>query len=114
MKGIFPSSATSIREFVLIIARHIYELLTPHERDVSSLYFSVPASRSKIPNKVYQTWESPLLPSLLAWEIRRVRRLNPDYSFFFFDADARAEYMERHYAGHPILQVFRDLRKRMK
>ena len=44
--------------------------------------------------------------------MRRFRRLNPDYSFSFFDGEARAEYMERHYAGHPILQVFRDLKIR--
>ena len=102
----------SIREFFLIVARHIYELLTPRERDISPVYFNVRASKAKIPNRVYQTWETSLLPSLLAWEIRRIRRLNPDYSFSFFDADARAEYMERHYAGHPILQVFRDLKLR--
>ena len=112
MKRILPSSAMSIREFFLIVARHIYELLTPRERDISPVYFNVRASKAKIPNRVYQTWETSLLPSLLAWEIRRIRRLNPDYSFSFFDADARAEYMERHYAGHPILQVFRDLKLR--
>lgn len=112
MKRIFPSSATSIREFFLIVVRHIYELLTPRERDISPVYFNVRASKAKIPNRVYQTWETSLLPSLLAWEIRRVRRLNPDYSFVFSDAEARAEYMERHYAGHPILQVFRDLKLR--
>jgi mannosyltransferase OCH1-like enzyme len=111
MKRIFPHAA-SIREFALIIARHIYELLTPRETDISATYFTVPALRSKIPNRVYQTWETPLIPSLLARQLRRVRRLNPDYSFFFFDADARAEYMERHYGGHPILQVFRDLKLR--
>ncbi len=112
MKRISSRNVTSLRELVLIVARHIYELLNPRERDISSVYFSVPLSRSKIPNRVYQTWETPSLPSLLGRQIRRIRRLNPDYSFLFFDANARATYMERHYAGHPILQVFRDLKLR--
>jgi inositol phosphorylceramide mannosyltransferase catalytic subunit len=106
------SVAQFVRDMILILARHIYELVTPRETDVSPIYFSVPASRARIPNRVYQTWETPLIPSLMARGIRRFRRLNPDYSFSFFDAEARADYMERHYAGHPILTVFRDLKIR--
>src|SRR5208337_4980963 len=37
-----------------------------HPVDVSSLYTEVPRSAGKIPNHVYQTWISPVLPFLHA------------------------------------------------
>lgn len=106
------SVARSIKNLILILARHIYEFFAPREIDVSPTYYSVPDSRGRIPNRVYQTWETPFIPSLLARGMRQFRRLNPDYSFTFFDARAREEYMARQYAGHPILQVFRGLKIR--
>jgi hypothetical protein len=64
----------------------------------------------RIPNRVYQTWVRPVLPLALALEVRRFRRLNHDYSFSFFDDQQMAAYMDSNYAGHPILQVFKDVR----
>lgn len=77
---------------------------------VRSLYTEVPQVARKIPNHVYQTWVRPVLPFVLALEVRRFRRLNPDYSFSFFDDQQMAGYMDSNYAGHPILKVFKDVR----
>jgi inositol phosphorylceramide mannosyltransferase catalytic subunit len=76
---------------------------------ISSLYTEVPQSPKRIPNRVYQTWKRPVLPFLLALEVKRFRRMNPDFSFSFFDDQSMVEYMESSYAGHPILKVFRDV-----
>ena len=77
--------------------------------NVKSLYTEVPRAAGKIPNHVYQTWVRPVLPLVLALQVRRFRRMNPDYSFSFFDDRQMADYMETNYAGHPILKVFKDL-----
>jgi hypothetical protein len=77
---------------------------------VRSLYTEVPRAAGKIPNRVYQTWVRPVLPLVLAIQVRRFRRLNPDFSFSFFDDQRMADYMSSNYAGHPILKVFKDLR----
>lgn len=110
MKHGMPTLVKFFQGVVLVFARHIYELFSPRETDLSSIYFSVPASRGLIPNTVFQTWKTPLLPSLQARGMRRFRNANPDYSFSFYDDAAMSTYMETHYAGHPILPVFRDLR----
>lgn len=78
--------------------------------DVSSLYTEVPHGARKIPNHVYQTWTNPVVPYLHARTLQRFRRLNPDYSFSFFDDQRMAQYMDTCFAGHPILQVFKDVR----
>lgn len=77
---------------------------------ISSLYTEVAQAPTRIPNRVYQTWKRPVLPHLLALEVKRFRRMNPDYSFSFFDDQRMEEYMSSQYAGHPILEVFRDVR----
>jgi mannosyltransferase OCH1-like enzyme len=78
--------------------------------DLRSLYTEVPHASRRIPNHVYQTWISPALPFLVARGIRRFRRMNPDFSFSFFDNARMTEYMESAYTGHPILKLFKDLR----
>jgi Glycosyltransferase sugar-binding region containing DXD motif len=78
--------------------------------DISSLYTTVAESSGKIPRHVYQTWVSPVLPPLVARGIRRFRKMNPEYSFSFFDDHQVAAYMEANYAGHPILKIFKDVR----
>jgi hypothetical protein len=77
---------------------------------ISSLYTEVPQVPRRIPNRVYQTWKRPVLPFLLALEVKRFRKMNSDYSFFFFDDRRMAEYMDAHYAAHPILKVFQNVR----
>jgi hypothetical protein len=78
--------------------------------DLSSIYTEVPATTWKIPNHVYQTWRTPVVTMLLARQVRKFRRMNPDCSFSFFDDQRMASYMESNFAGHPILRVFRDIR----
>jgi hypothetical protein len=78
--------------------------------DVSGLYTEVPPAAGKIPNRVYQTWLRPAMPVLIARGIRRFRKMNRDYSFSFFDNQRMAEYMESCYAGHPILELFKEVR----
>ena len=90
--------------------RYIRRKLAYWPIDVSSLYTEVPQAAGKIPNHVYQTWITPVLPLLLALEVTRFRKLNHDYSFSFFDDRQMAGYMDSHYAGHPILKVFKDVR----
>jgi len=74
--------------------------------DVSSLYTEVPRMGGKIPNHVYQTWVNPVFPYVHARALQRFRRLNPDYTFSFFDDQQMAEYMDSNFAGHPILELF--------
>ncbi len=89
-------------------AKYIYGKLP--QVDISSVYTEVPPAAGRIPNHVYQTWLRPVFPFLIARGIRRFRRMNPDYSFSFFDNQQMAAYMESNYAGHPILKVFQDIR----
>lgn len=77
---------------------------------VRSLYSEAPRSRSRIPNRVYQTWKRQSLPLALALEVRKFRKSNSDYSFSFFDDRRMAEYMDTSWAGHPILEIFKDVR----
>ena len=74
------------------------------------LYTEVPQGTGKIPNRVYQTWKRAALPLALALEVRRFRKLNPEYSFAFFDDQRMTEYMSSCYAGHPILEIFSQAR----
>jgi hypothetical protein len=90
--------------------RYIRRKLAYWPIDVSSLYTEVPPADGRIPNRVYQTWTTPVLPLLLALEVIRFRRLNPDYSFAFFDDRQMADYMDSHYAEHPIFKVFKEIR----
>lgn len=85
-----------------------YEWATSFEVDISSVYTEVPGGNRAIPNIVYQTWKRPILPFRHARGVSRFRRMNMDYSFRFFDDEGMAEYMNRAYAGHPILEIFND------
>jgi hypothetical protein len=69
-------------EPVRFLRRRIALLLVP----IGRLYTDVPARSGRIPNRVYQTWKKDSLPVGLALEVRRSRKLNPDYSFSFFEA----------------------------
>ena len=102
-----PGTKTRQRpELVTFIRRRIGY----HPISIRSIYTQVPRAGGRIPNHVYQTWKRPVLPFLLALEVKRFRRRNPEYSFSFFDDQQIADYMEKNYAGHPILDVFRRVR----
>ena len=74
------------------------------------LYTEVQKSWGKIPNRVYQTWKQAALPLALALEVRKFRKMNPDYSFSFFDDRRMAEYMDSNFTGQPILRIFKAVR----
>jgi mannosyltransferase OCH1-like enzyme len=65
--------------------------------------------KDRIPKHVYQTWMRPALPLVLARRVVEFRKMNPEYSFSFFDDGQMAEYMESKYAGQPILKVFKEI-----
>lgn len=90
--------------------RAIKSILRRIHVNIGRLYTQAPPLRRRIPNQVYQTWVSPVVPSLLALQIRRFRRLNPDFSFSFFDDLRMASYMDREWAGHPIQDIFHRVR----
>ena len=87
-----------------------YRLFAPREISIAPLYTQVRPSARKIPNSVYQTWRVPTLPFLHAKEVGRFRRRNPDFSFTFFSDNQMDEYMRACFRGHPILDVFREIR----
>jgi inositol phosphorylceramide mannosyltransferase catalytic subunit len=89
--------------------RPLYSKIFSMRVSVSPLYTMAPPLARRIPNVVYQTWKSPLVSLRHAWEILRFRRTNHDYSFRFFDDRQLHEYMNRNFAGQPILEVFNDL-----
>jgi len=93
-----------------MILQKLYRVLGPEEVDVSSLYTTVAPSSSRIPNTVYQTWKYPRLPPYHARCVRRFRNLNPDFSFRLFDDDEMARFMRTEFSGHPILDVFDQIR----
>ena len=89
--------------------RYLRRKIAYHPVPVRMLYTEALQGAARIPNRVYQTWKKPMLPLALAVEVRRFRKLNPDYSFSFFDDQQMAEYMSSYYSGHPILKIFKDV-----
>lgn len=89
------------------IRRYIYRKIPPI--DISFLYTRVSQKPGKIPKQVFQTWVRPAVPLVLARQIIRFRRMNPGYSFFFYDDSRMAAYMDANYAGHPILKLFKEV-----
>ena len=99
-----------LRNWAVLVWRHLYEMFSPRQVNIESLYTGAPLKENRIPNRVFQTWKSPMLPALHAWGTRRFRQMNPEYSFCFYDDLKMAQYMESRFAGHPILAVFRRIR----
>ena len=102
--------AMIIRRLYLFFVQKLFKVFGPKEVSISSLYTTVSRASKKIPNSVYQTWKYPLLPPFHAKGVERFRRMNHDYSFFFFDDLQMCDYMRTRYAGHPILKVFDKVR----
>ena len=63
-------------------------------------------SNNKIPNKVYQTWESRFLGKTHAKSVKKFRNLNPDLSFYLFDKDKRDGYMKSNWQGKLISDIY--------
>jgi mannosyltransferase OCH1-like enzyme len=79
-------------------------------RPVDHLYSRVPPRPGPIPNVVWQTWDDPRLGRTHARYLTRFRTMNPGWSFVLVDNAGCDAYMQRHYAGHPILEVYRSAR----
>jgi len=78
----------------------------PERRLIDSI--SVPNPEYKIPNTVYQTWETDIFGKRHHKSITKFRQQNPDFSFLLFDSTARDHYMEENWSQKVILQVYRD------
>jgi len=78
--------------------------------DISRYYTRKPRLEQLIDNTVYQTFKSPVLSRRHARKIRDFIRLNPDYSFEFFDDQRMQAYMEQEFPGRKILEVFNRIR----
>lgn len=79
-------------------------------RSVAHLYTRVPPRPGPVPNVVWQTWDEPRLGRTHASYLSRFRAMNPGWSFVLVDNAGCDAYMEAHYAGQPILDVFRAAR----
>jgi len=79
-------------------------------RPIGHLYTAAPRRPGPIPNVVWQTWNSPALGRTHARYIERFRRMNRGWSFVLLDDAGCDHYMARHYAGHPILEIYRSAR----
>jgi len=96
-----------LKDWVPVLVRKVDKLAHPKGLSIAELYTPAPSLGTKIPNVVYQTWKEPRLSAPHARTLARFRRRNPDFTFELFDDTRAADYMETHYAGQPILEVFR-------
>jgi mannosyltransferase OCH1-like enzyme len=64
----------------------------------------------RIPNNVYQTWRVDRFGKTHLAELARFRAVNSEYSFHFYDQARMDEYMEDHFSGEGILDVYRRAR----
>jgi len=77
-------------------------------RSANHIYTKVKNLEGKIPNAVYQTWESDLLGRSHLRELEKFRAANKDFSFYFFDQKQMDRYMWDFYGHHPIYEVYRN------
>lgn len=66
-----------------------------------------PVRDGAIPSVVYQTWDTRLLGKTHAAALERFRAQNPEFAFALITKDERDAFMEREFAGHPILEIYR-------
>lgn len=68
---------------------------------------TAPSGTQAIPPVVYQTWDTRLLGKTHAAALQVFRDQNPDLSFVLITKEERDAFMEKEFAGHPILQIYR-------
>ncbi len=61
----------------------------------------------KIPQVVYQTWDSTLFGRTHFSGLTKFRRLNPEYDFHIFSSDEMDGFMCRHYGDQDIYDVYK-------
>lgn len=79
-------------------------------RPIAPLYTAVPPRPGRIPNVVRQTWQPAALGRTHAAYLARFRAMNPGWSFELVDDAGCDAFMDAHYAGTPILEVYRGAR----
>lgn len=60
-----------------------------------------------IPSVVYQTWDTRFLGKTHAAALEQFRAQNPEFAFVLITKDERDAFMEKEFAGHPILEIYR-------
>lgn len=63
-----------------------------------------------VPRFLYRTWKSRDVDILHNVQIRKLCRLNPEWSFYFFDDNSMHEFMEEYYQGTQLLKIFRNVK----
>ena len=63
-------------------------------------------STNKIPQNVYQTWETRLLGKTHAKSIQEFREKNPTFSFYLYDKEKRDSYMESSWGKEDISKIY--------
>lgn len=95
-----------LKDKVIVAGNWIYKKTHKKPVDLVAMFTKVPSSGKKIPNQVFMTWKETRFTPLHALQLKNFRKRNRDYSFEFYDDKRMNEYMDTHYAGHPILEVF--------
>jgi len=98
-----------LAELPAIAFNKVYRAVFRAPRTIAPLFTTVAPRPGRIPNQVFMTWKEPRLTALHAHQVERFRRRNSDYSFHFFNDEQISNYMETHFAGQPILDVFRHV-----
>jgi mannosyltransferase OCH1-like enzyme len=65
-------------------------------------------AHSRIPPFVYQTWKTNSFGRSHFRQLQRFRQLNPELSFVLFDDAEMSDYMQQHWAQHPIYGIFQN------
>lgn len=65
------------------------------------------ARQGAIPSVIYQTWDTRLLGKTHAAALERFRTQNPEFTFVLVTKDERDAFMEKEFADHTILEIYR-------
>lgn len=69
-------------------------------------YVEITSNSTIIPLDCYLTWEENSFGKNHRKELKNFISLNSDIRFFFFDAEARDDYMNKNWGGHEIYKVY--------
>ena len=61
---------------------------------------------TKIPNIVYQTWETRFVGKTHAKSIAVFREKNPSFSFYLYDKEKRDNYINSNWGNHKISEIY--------
>jgi inositol phosphorylceramide mannosyltransferase catalytic subunit len=61
-----------------------------------------------IPKRIVQTFKTSRLPWLTRWQVRRAKRLNPDYEYCYFDDEAVDRFVREEFDDE-IFQLYKRI-----